>query len=147
MAFASSAPKGVLISSLVTSPTSISLLSPELDVELSELERSSGEQRGNQRKYWMLTLLFAVALFCCGDSWGQTSGGWTGEGEPGIPLHFLWGWEWWEIGTVGVVPCPEGAGTAVPCLWKTKLGSGKMNFNCRSNQFASIPMYCSDWLI
>ncbi len=35
--------KGVLISLSVSLPTSILLSSPELDVELSELERSSGE--------------------------------------------------------------------------------------------------------
>jgi hypothetical protein len=50
VAFMSFAPKGVLILSLVTLPTKILSSSPELDVELSELERSSGEQRGNRRK-------------------------------------------------------------------------------------------------
>jgi hypothetical protein len=32
-------------------------------------------------------------------------------------------------------------------LCKTKSGSGKINFNCRSNKFESITMYCSNLLI
>jgi hypothetical protein len=63
LAFASFATKGVSILSLVSLPTCILLLSPELDVELSKLERSSGEQRGNQRGDWTITLLSAVAVF------------------------------------------------------------------------------------
>jgi hypothetical protein len=68
LAFASFATKRVSILSSVPLPTSILLLSPELNVGLSELERSSGERRGDQRGNQLLTLLFTVAVFRCGGS-------------------------------------------------------------------------------
>jgi hypothetical protein len=49
LAVASFTTKGVSSLLLASSPTSIALSSPEMDVALLELERSSGEWRGNWR--------------------------------------------------------------------------------------------------
>jgi hypothetical protein len=46
----------------ISPTTSFSLLSPALDVELPEEERSSGERRGDRRGNQPLTLLFTVAV-------------------------------------------------------------------------------------